>query len=101
LIAAGDVAALADALEGFVAESLAARAERRPALLATAWGALPESPWRERAAAHVAGYSLAAYRRGVLDLLDRFLPGLSDHRAWDGAVASLLSPSTAAPVGVG
>jgi len=99
LFTAGDVASLADALEGFVAETLAARAQRQPALMATASGPLPETQWRQRVTAHVAGYSLAAYRRGVLDLLDRFLPGLSGHRAWDGAVRDLLAPGQ--PVGVG
>jgi glycosyltransferase involved in cell wall biosynthesis len=67
LVTAGDVGALADAMQRFVAETMA-------------------------------GYSLAAYRRGVLDLLDRFLPGLSDHPAWDAAVASLVA--SGAPLGV-
>lgn len=98
LVPAGDVAALAGAIEGFVTAVLRARDAHTPARLDTVWGPLPEAQWRDRVATHLEGYSLARYRRGVLDLLDRFLPGLADHPAWDGAVAALVSP---APAGVG
>jgi glycosyltransferase involved in cell wall biosynthesis len=90
LVAPGDVAALADAIEGFVGAVRAARTEGAPARLATDWGPLPEDQWRDRVLTHLEGHSLSHYRRGVLDLLARYLPDLAEHPAWPDAVAHLI-----------
>ncbi len=89
LIEPGDVGALADAMESFVASVAVARHEHSAAHFPTAWGPLPEDQWRVRVAAHLEDHSAVAYRRRVLDLLGRFLPGLAAHPAWPDAVASL------------
>jgi len=94
LVEAGDVTALADAIEAFVGAVGAARTTGAPALLETDEGPLPEDEWRERVARHLEGHSLAQYRRGVLDLLARFLPDLAAHRAWPDAVARLGADDT-------
>ena len=91
LVATGDIATLAGAIEAFVAAIHAARTAGRHAMLPTTKGPTPEPEWRETVAAHVEHHSRANYRHGVLDLLARYLPELAEHAAWDGAVAALVA----------
>jgi glycosyltransferase involved in cell wall biosynthesis len=93
LVATGDIATLAGAIETFVAAIRAARTTGRPAMLPTTKGPIPEPEWRESVAAHLEGHSRANYRHGVVDLLARYLPELAEHPAWDGAVAALVADS--------
>jgi glycosyltransferase involved in cell wall biosynthesis len=91
LVATGDVAALAGAIETFVAAVHAARSTSRPAVLPAERGPTPEPQWRALVAAHLGHHSLANYRRGVLDLLARYLPDLAEHPAWDAAANALVA----------
>ena len=90
LVPPGDVEGLADAMSGFIAESVRARHQGEAPRLPLGAAALAGAAWQKAVAEHLRGYSADAYRRGFVELLE-----------WAAALPAGAKPAAGVPGGNG